>query len=57
MGCPKHSLRAEIDEDAWNQLYNTISCPFPNPTLVNHHEGDHGDQVLKVYEVSSATGE
>ena len=50
----KRALRAEIDEDAWSQLYSTISRPFPKPDtgkiavkVINHY----GDEVLKVFEV------
>ncbi len=50
----KRALRAEIDEAAWNSLYNTISRPFERPEsgkiavkVINHY----GDEVLKVFEV------
>ncbi|MCH8046974.1 MAG: site-specific DNA-methyltransferase, partial [Planctomycetes bacterium] len=50
----KRALRAEIDEDAWSQLYSTTSRPFAKPEtgkiavkVINHY----GDEVLKVYEV------
>lgn len=50
----KRALRAEIDEDAWNALYRTVSLPFDTPVsgkiavkLINHF----GDEVLKVYGV------
>jgi adenine-specific DNA-methyltransferase len=50
----KRALRAEIDEDAWSQLYSTTSRPFDAPTtgkiavkVINHY----GDEVLKVYTV------
>ena len=50
----KQALRAEIDEDAWANLYRTVSLPFPRPTtgriavkVINHY----GDEVLKVYEL------
>jgi len=50
----KRALRAEIDEDAWAQLYSTTSRPFPKPEtgkfaikVINHY----GDEVLKVYDV------
>jgi adenine-specific DNA-methyltransferase len=52
----KRALRAEIDEDAWAALYSTVSRPFDRPDtgriavkVINHY----GDEVLKVYEVSS----
>lgn len=48
------ALRAEINEDAWAQLYSTISYPFDRPAtgkiaikVINHY----GDEVLKVYGV------
>ncbi len=48
------SLKAEINEDAWEQLYRTKSRPFKRPDtgkiavkVINHY----GDEVLKVYEL------
>ncbi|CAN5831168.1 hypothetical protein BH23CHL2_BH23CHL2_10820 [soil metagenome] len=50
----KRALRAEIDEDAWSQLYATTSRPFDRPStgkiavkVINHY----GDEVLQVYPV------
>jgi adenine-specific DNA-methyltransferase len=50
----KRTLRAEIDESAWESLYSTTSRPFAPPKtgkiavkVINHY----GDEVLKVYEV------
>lgn len=55
----KRALKAEIDEDAWSQLYSTTSRPFDPPKgksgkpgkiaikVINHY----GDEVLKVYEI------
>ncbi|MDO8491331.1 MAG: site-specific DNA-methyltransferase, partial [Dehalococcoidia bacterium] len=50
----KRTLRAEIDESAWDSLYATISRPFDPPKtgkiaikVINHY----GDEVLKVYEI------
>ena len=50
----KRSLRAEIDEAAWNSIYCTTSRPFDKPEsgkiavkVINHY----GDEILKVYEV------
>ncbi|RLD07679.1 MAG: site-specific DNA-methyltransferase, partial [Chloroflexota bacterium] len=50
----KRTLRAEIDEEAWESLYKTVSRPFEKPEsgkiavkVINHY----GDEVLKVYEV------
>ncbi|MBI4187934.1 MAG: site-specific DNA-methyltransferase, partial [Chloroflexi bacterium] len=52
----KRTLRAEIDESAWDSLYATVSRPFDPPKtgkiaikVINHY----GDEVLKVYEVRS----
>lgn len=51
----KQSLKAEIDEAAWESLYQTTSRPFPIPEkhrkiavkVINHY----GDEVLQVYDV------
>ncbi len=50
----KRALRADIDEDAWNSLYSTVSRPFAKPEsgkiavkVINHY----GDEVIEVYEV------
>lgn len=50
----KTSLKAEIDEDAWESLYSDISRPFPKPKsgriavkVINHL----GDEVMKVFAV------
>ncbi len=56
----KRALKAEIDEAAWSELYQTTSQPFPRPEpkvkgktgqiavkVINHY----GDEVLKVYSV------
>ncbi|BAZ47104.1 DNA methylase (plasmid) [Chondrocystis sp. NIES-4102] len=54
----KKTLKAEVDEDAWDALYSDISRPFDAPQgkkgkpgkiavkVINHY----GDEVLKVYE-------
>ena len=54
----KRALRADIDEAAWSALYSTRSRPFDPPQsgkiavkVINHY----GDEVLKVFEVDSAT--
>ena len=55
----KRALKAEIDEDAWSQIYSTSSRPFNPPTGKNGKPGKiaikvinhYGDEVLKVYEV------
>lgn len=55
----KKTLKAEIDEDLWEQLYSPISRPFPPPKgkgkepgkiavkVINHY----GDEVLKIYSI------
>jgi adenine-specific DNA-methyltransferase len=55
----KRALRAEIDEEAWQSLYRTVSRPFPMPQtgkiavkVINHY----GDEVLKVYDVRQNPG-
>ena len=52
----KRALRADIDEEAWNSLYQTTSRPFPAPEtgriavkVINHY----GDEVMKVLQVGS----
>lgn len=55
----KRTLKAEVDEDAWSQLYSTTSCAFDPPQGKNGKPGKiaikvinhYGDEVLKVYEV------
>ncbi len=50
----KKALKAEINEDVWDELYSTVSRPFPKPKtgkiavkVINHY----GDEVMKVVEV------
>ncbi len=50
----QRALKAEINEEAWQSLYSTISKPFDKPKtgkiaikVINHY----GDEVLKVYEI------
>ncbi len=50
----QRALRAEINEEAWESLYRTVSRPFPKPQtgkiavkVINHY----GDEVLKVYDI------
>lgn len=50
----KKALKAEIDESAWEELYSTVSRPFPKPKtgkiaikVINHY----GDEVMRVYDV------
>lgn len=55
----KRALKAEVDEDAWSQIYSTISRPFDPPKGKNGKPGKiaikvinhYGDEVLKVFEV------
>jgi adenine-specific DNA-methyltransferase len=56
----KKTLKAEIDEDAWSQLYSSTSRPFTTPKgkgknpgkiavkVINHY----GDEILQVYSVN-----
>ena len=50
----KTTLKAEIDQEAWESLRRTVSRPFPKPTsgriavkVINHL----GDEVMKVFRV------
>jgi adenine-specific DNA-methyltransferase len=50
----KRALRADINEEAWQSLYSTISRPFDKPgsgkiavKVINHF----GDEMLKVFEI------
>ncbi|QYZ68881.1 site-specific DNA-methyltransferase [Neotabrizicola shimadae] len=50
----KTTLRAEIDEEAWESLYSDTSRPFPKPKsgriavkVINHL----GDEVMKVFPI------
>jgi adenine-specific DNA-methyltransferase len=50
----KKALKADINEDIWDELYSTVSRPFPKPKtgkiavkVINHF----GDEVMKVYEL------
>ncbi len=50
----KRALKAEVNEEAWQSLYSTVSRPFDKPEtgkvavkVINHY----GDEVLKVYEL------
>lgn len=47
----KKALKADINEDAWDELYSTTSRPFPKPKtgkiavkIINHY----GDEVMKI---------
>jgi adenine-specific DNA-methyltransferase len=50
----KRALRADINEEAWQSLYSTVSRPFDKPgsgkiavKVINHY----GDEMLKVFDV------
>jgi adenine-specific DNA-methyltransferase len=54
----KTTLKAEIDEEAWESLYSDTSRPFPKPKsgriavkVINHL----GDEVMKVKAISCFT--
>ncbi|TYL45831.1 site-specific DNA-methyltransferase [Nocardioides sp. BGMRC 2183] len=50
----KTALKAEIDADAWSQLYGTVSRAFPKPEsgrIAVKVIDDYGDEVMKVIEV------
>jgi adenine-specific DNA-methyltransferase len=51
----KTALKADIDQEAWESLYRTVSRPFPKPStgsIAVKVINDYGDEVVKVYEVS-----
>jgi len=50
----KKALRADLNENVWEELYSTTSRPFPKPKtgkiaikVINHY----GDEVMKIVEV------
>jgi len=50
----KTALKADIDEGAWESLYQTVSRPFPKPEtekIAVKVINDYGDEVMKVFEV------
>jgi adenine-specific DNA-methyltransferase len=50
----KKALKAEIDEDAWSELYGTTSRTFARPEsgrIAVKVINDYGDEVLKVFDV------
>lgn len=55
----KKTLKAEIDRDAWLDLYSDTSRPFDSPQSKNGKPGKiavkvinhYGDEILKVYQV------
>lgn len=51
----KRALKADINEDAWDELYSTVSRPFPKPKtgkiavkVINHY----GDEVMKIIKIA-----
>jgi adenine-specific DNA-methyltransferase len=49
------ALRADIDEQAWNSLYQTVSRPFPAPgtgRIAVKVINDYGDEVMKVFDIA-----
>lgn len=51
----KRALKADIDEEAWATLYQTVSRPFPKPStgkIAVKVINDYGDEVVKVYDVA-----
>ncbi|MCT1354495.1 site-specific DNA-methyltransferase [Gordonia sp. p3-SID1431] len=50
----KTALKADIDPDAWESLYKTVSRPFAKPSkgkIAVKVVNDYGDEVMKVFEV------
>lgn len=50
----KRALKADIDEDAWATLYQTVSRPFPKPDtgkIAVKVINDYGDEVMQVFAV------
>lgn len=50
----KKALKADINESAWDELYSTVSRPFPKPKtgkiavkVINHY----GDEVMKIVDI------
>lgn len=49
------ALKADIDADAWESLYQTVSRPFSKPStgkIAVKVINDYGDEVMKVFEVN-----
>lgn len=51
----KKALKADINEEIWEELYSTVSRPFPKPKtgkiavkVINHY----GDEVMRIVEIS-----
>jgi adenine-specific DNA-methyltransferase len=50
----KRALKADIDEDTWTSLYQTVSRSFPKPEtgkIAVKVINNYGDEVMKVFEV------
>lgn len=50
----KVALRADIDADSWESLYQTVSRPFAKPAtgkIAVKVINDYGDEVMKVFDV------
>ena len=50
----KTALKADIDKDAWESLYSTVSRPFRRPEtgkIAVKVINDYGDEVVKVFDV------
>ncbi|MCQ3815136.1 MAG: site-specific DNA-methyltransferase, partial [Acidimicrobiia bacterium] len=50
----KTALKTDIDKQAWESLYSTVSRPFPIPStgrIAVKVINDYGDEVVKVYNV------
>ena len=50
----KTALKADIDAEAWESLYKTVSRPFAKPEggkIAVKVINDYGDEVMKVFEV------
>ncbi len=53
------AMRTQVDSEAWDSIYGTVSRPFPKPKtnkialkVINHY----GDEVLKVFDVKQMVG-
>ena len=50
----KATLKADIDAEAWESLYKTVSRPFPKPStgkMAVKVINDYGDEAMKVFEL------
>lgn len=56
----RRALRAEVDESAWQMLYQTTSMLFDKPKggkIAVKVINDYGDEVMKVYDVQKVVSE